>query len=60
MDRYGNGEEIALDKVLGSVRRIPSFLDFDKELFAGKNKNVKQILFFPSAETNDYREYVFV
>ncbi|XP_023766582.1 exonuclease 1 [Lactuca sativa] len=35
MDRYGNGEEIALDKVLGSVRRIPSFLDFDKELFAG-------------------------
>ncbi|CAI9295459.1 unnamed protein product [Lactuca saligna] len=35
MDRYGNGEEIAIDKVLGSVRRIPSFLDFDKELFTG-------------------------
>ncbi|KAI3682171.1 hypothetical protein L2E82_50105 [Cichorium intybus] len=35
MDRYGNGEEIVIDKVLRSVGHVPSFLDFDKELFTG-------------------------
>ncbi|KAJ0764896.1 putative exodeoxyribonuclease I [Helianthus annuus] len=35
MDRYGNGEEIVIDKVFDSVGRLPSFLHFDKELFTG-------------------------
>ncbi|CDO98379.1 unnamed protein product [Coffea canephora] len=35
MDRYGNGQEIILDKVLGSSDRVPSFRNFDKNLFTG-------------------------
>ncbi|XP_059644515.1 exonuclease 1 [Cornus florida] len=35
MDRYGNGEEIVLDKVFEFVAGVPSFQDFDKELFTG-------------------------
>ncbi|KAL2478940.1 5'-3' exonuclease family protein [Forsythia ovata] len=35
MDRYGNGEEIILDKVLNAVGRVPSFQKFDKILFTG-------------------------
>ncbi|CAI9753598.1 unnamed protein product [Fraxinus pennsylvanica] len=35
MDRYGNGEEIILDKVLNAVGRVPSFQKFDKTLFTG-------------------------
>ncbi|KAF8399026.1 hypothetical protein HHK36_014892 [Tetracentron sinense] len=34
MDRYGNGEEIMLDKVFNSVGR-PSFRNFDTDLFTG-------------------------
>lgn len=35
MDRYGNGEEIVLDKVFDSVTHTPSFRKFDMELFTG-------------------------
>ncbi|KAK2648014.1 hypothetical protein Ddye_015503 [Dipteronia dyeriana] len=35
MDRYGNGEELLLDKVFDSVTCTPSFRSFDKELFIG-------------------------
>ncbi|KAK1565518.1 hypothetical protein Q3G72_028479 [Acer saccharum] len=35
MDRYGNGEELLLDKVFDSVTGTPSFRSFDKELFIG-------------------------
>ncbi|KAJ8773078.1 hypothetical protein K2173_028255 [Erythroxylum novogranatense] len=35
MDRYGNGEEIILDKVFDTVDRRPSFQNFSKELFTG-------------------------
>nr|TKS11284.1 exonuclease 1 [Populus alba] len=35
MDRYGNGEEIVLDKVFDAAGRKPSFQCFDKELFMG-------------------------
>nr|XP_043627349.1 exonuclease 1 [Erigeron canadensis] len=35
MDRYGNGEEIVIDKVFDSPGRVPSFRHFDKELFTG-------------------------
>lgn len=35
MDRYGNGEEMVLDRVFDSVARAPSFQNFDKELFTG-------------------------
>ncbi|KAK9063086.1 hypothetical protein SSX86_016956 [Deinandra increscens subsp. villosa] len=35
MDRYGKGDEIAMDRVFDSVGRLPSFLHFDKELFTG-------------------------
>ncbi|XP_057951801.1 exonuclease 1 isoform X2 [Malania oleifera] len=35
MDRYGNGEEIVLDRVFDSVDRAPSFQKFEKELFIG-------------------------
>ncbi|XP_024990590.1 exonuclease 1 [Cynara cardunculus var. scolymus] len=35
MDRYGNGEEIVIDKVFDSVGLVPSFRHFDKELFTG-------------------------
>ncbi|XP_076922345.1 exonuclease 1 [Bidens hawaiensis] len=35
MDRYGNGEEIVIDKVFDSAGRLPSFLHFNKELFTG-------------------------
>lgn len=35
MDRYGNGEEIVLDKVFDAAARKPSFQCFDKELFMG-------------------------
>ncbi|KAA8541322.1 hypothetical protein F0562_025285 [Nyssa sinensis] len=35
MDRYGNGEEIVLDKIFDSVARVPSFRHFDRELFIG-------------------------
>ncbi|KAI3517903.1 hypothetical protein L1887_17124 [Cichorium endivia] len=40
MDRYGNGEEIVIDKVFRSVGHVPSFLDFDKELFTGMCRDV--------------------
>ncbi|KAK6921229.1 XPG-I domain [Dillenia turbinata] len=33
MDRYGNGEEIILDKVFDSEDLVPSFRNFNKELF---------------------------
>ncbi|KAK3225205.1 hypothetical protein Dsin_005067 [Dipteronia sinensis] len=35
MDRYGNGEELLLDKVFDSVTCTPSFRSFDNELFIG-------------------------
>ncbi|KAF3437202.1 hypothetical protein FNV43_RR19955 [Rhamnella rubrinervis] len=35
MDRFGNGEEIVLDKIFDSAIRTPSFRNFDKELFTG-------------------------
>ncbi|GAV69156.1 XPG_N domain-containing protein/XPG_I domain-containing protein [Cephalotus follicularis] len=35
MDRYGNGEEVLLDKVFISGVTKPSFRNFDKELFIG-------------------------
>ncbi|KAH6799165.1 5'-3' exonuclease family protein [Perilla frutescens var. frutescens] len=35
MDRYGNGDEIVLEKVLNIVGRIPSFMNFNRELFTG-------------------------
>ncbi|XP_022884887.1 exonuclease 1 isoform X2 [Olea europaea var. sylvestris] len=35
MDRYGNGEEIILDKVLNAVGCVPSFQKFDESLFTG-------------------------
>ncbi|KAJ9676858.1 hypothetical protein PVL29_022054 [Vitis rotundifolia] len=35
MDRNGNGEEMVLDRVFDSVARVPSFQNFDKELFTG-------------------------
>ncbi|XP_058102596.1 exonuclease 1 [Magnolia sinica] len=35
MDRYGNGEEVVLDKVFNSVIGGLSFKCFDQELFAG-------------------------
>ena len=35
MDHFGNREEIVLDKVFDSVAGVPSFRNFDKELFTG-------------------------
>ncbi|XP_020548076.1 exonuclease 1 isoform X3 [Sesamum indicum] len=35
MDRYGNGEEIMLNKVFDAVGHVPSFKNFDRELFTG-------------------------
>ncbi|KZV46516.1 exonuclease 1 [Dorcoceras hygrometricum] len=35
MDRYGNGEEIVLDKVFSAVGYVPSFKNFDRELLTG-------------------------
>ncbi|CAI9113503.1 OLC1v1014115C1 [Oldenlandia corymbosa var. corymbosa] len=35
MDRFGNGEEIILEKAFSSTDRVPSFRNFDKELFTG-------------------------
>lgn len=35
MDRYGNGEEIVLDRIFGSVSSVPSFQNFNEELFTG-------------------------
>ncbi|WOG96770.1 hypothetical protein DCAR_0416106 [Daucus carota subsp. sativus] len=35
MDRDGNGEEIVLDKLFDSVSCLPSFRNFDKNLFLG-------------------------
>ncbi|KAK4843352.1 hypothetical protein QYF36_007143 [Acer negundo] len=39
MDRYGNGEELLLDKVFDSVTCTPSFRSFDNELFIGAYLN---------------------
>lgn len=36
MDRYGNGEEIVLDKVFDVVACKPSFQYFSRELFTGE------------------------
>lgn len=36
MDRYGNGEEVLLDKVFESGDGKPSFINFSKDLFAGE------------------------
>lgn len=36
MDRYGNGEEMMLDKIFDSAGCTPSFKDFDKELLTGE------------------------
>lgn len=41
MDRYGKGEEIALEKVLNSVDRVPSFRSFDRDLFTGIDIHVQ-------------------
>jgi exonuclease-1 len=41
MDRYGNGEEIVLDKVFDAAARKPSFQCFDKELFMGESTTLK-------------------
>lgn len=41
MDRYGNGEEIVLDKVFDAAARKPSFQCFDKELFIGESTTLK-------------------
>ncbi|KAK1406764.1 hypothetical protein QVD17_38372 [Tagetes erecta] len=35
MDKYGNGEEIIIDKVFSSTGRLPSFVHFTEELFTG-------------------------
>jgi hypothetical protein len=35
MDRYGNGQQIVLDKVFDSVARTPSFRNFNMDLFRG-------------------------
>ncbi|KAL8159301.1 hypothetical protein V2J09_000838 [Rumex salicifolius] len=35
MDRYGNGEEILLEKVFNSTNRKPSFQNFNRDLFTG-------------------------
>ncbi|XP_057804937.1 exonuclease 1-like [Salvia miltiorrhiza] len=35
MDRYGNGEEIILEKALNVAGCKPSFMNFDRELFTG-------------------------
>ncbi|XP_039142572.1 exonuclease 1 isoform X2 [Dioscorea cayenensis subsp. rotundata] len=35
MDRYGNGEELLLDRVFNSVSNELSFKNFDKKLFTG-------------------------
>jgi len=35
MDRYGNGEEFLMDKVLNNVADGLSFRHFDRELFTG-------------------------
>ncbi|KAK6123068.1 hypothetical protein DH2020_043187 [Rehmannia glutinosa] len=35
MDRYGNGEEIVLEKVFNAVGGVPSFKKFDGQLFIG-------------------------
>ncbi|XP_022137457.1 exonuclease 1 [Momordica charantia] len=35
MDRYGNGEEMMLDKIFDSAGCTPSFRNFDKELLTG-------------------------
>ncbi|KAI3735697.1 hypothetical protein L6452_15205 [Arctium lappa] len=35
MDRYGNGEEIVIDKVFDYAGCVPSFRHFDTELFTG-------------------------
>ncbi|KAL0415756.1 UNVERIFIED_CONTAM: Exonuclease 1 [Sesamum latifolium] len=35
MDRYGNGEEIMLNKVFNADGHVPSFKNFDRELFTG-------------------------
>ena len=56
MDRYGNGEEMVMNRVFDSGARVPSFRNFDKELFTGDlltfklciivmpSKNLKSIL----------------
>lgn len=36
MDRYGNGEEMMLDKIFDSAASTPSFKNFDKELLTGE------------------------
>lgn len=36
MDRYGNGEEVVMDKVFDSGSLLPSFRNFNKELFVGE------------------------
>lgn len=36
MDRYGNGEEMMLDKIFDSAGCTPSFRNFDKELLTGE------------------------
>jgi hypothetical protein len=36
MDRYGNGEQMVLDKVFDSVARSPSFRNFNMDLFTGE------------------------
>ncbi|CAK9172928.1 unnamed protein product [Ilex paraguariensis] len=35
MDRYGTGEEMVLREVLDAVARVPSFQNFNEELFTG-------------------------
>lgn len=46
MDRYGNGEEIVLDKVLNVVGRVPSFMNFNTELFAGTSQDLQNLTCF--------------
>lgn len=53
MDRYGNGEEIIIDKVFDSAGRVPSFIHFDKELFTGNHTHIN-----PSGRYSKYDEKV--
>jgi len=49
MDRYGNGEEMILDKIFDSAGCTPSFRYFDKELLTGELLDLLQA-FFPHHE----------
>lgn len=47
MDRYGNGEEMILDKIFDSAGCTPSFRYFDMELLTGELLDLHFKLSFP-------------